>query len=183
MLLTDSKPPSIALSFLLCLAIGCSTGDAAVEENPLEESDLIAPPSQEEATKELESATEWSAEFSPLEDEQYEIRLMADGDTVQRLERFEEGGRMPESYEFFKTTHCDEPALVLISETPISTGVSSGTRYENLVFHRHDHHLIASFNGSVVRDREDGSYISNDQPEIADALRDGEMECDHASGE
>ncbi len=175
--------PLACLAILGLSALGCSTGDSSTDDAPPQEKiaddppEVIGPPPQEETSDELESATEWSAEFGLLENEQYEIRLIADGETVKRLQRYEEGGRMPESYEFFTTTYCGEPTLVLITATVLSTGISGGTLYENIIFHRDDHHVLATIVGGVVRDREDGSYISNSQPDIEEQLSQGTMEC------
>ena len=94
------------------------------------------------------------------------------GVALASLQRFAEGGQEPTLRDNFASTYCGDDVFVVVIGTPVSTGISSGTLYDNILFNA-DGEIIAEYSGGEVVDSEDGSVISDDQPELEASLRAG----------
>lgn len=164
------------VSVIFVTTMACSSAQPLADEPaPVSEPTSAQEPASEEREFEGDDAIEppLTAEIADFDGETYSLSLYDDGASVQSLERYAEAGAEPRVHDVFETDYCGSSAVVVIVASDISTAISTGTVYDNLVFGLLDQTLIAQYSGAEVVDRDDGSVVSDDQPELERSLRDG----------
>ena len=176
--------------------VACDSPEPEQEESPGEEQAELGDDMVEEAADEADKVEpdpgQWSFEVEPNEetpDPTFEFQGYRDGDLVVERVAYEEGGSrdLPTVGDHYGTEFCGRPAIVVTLESAISTGISTGTSFNNVVIDHESAEVLGVLSASEIVDREDGSVISDDQDETEELLRgsvdeDNEDFCDEEVG-
>lgn len=147
------------------------------EPEPTAETDPV--PEPEEQPKEFD----WDVELVDVDADNYKIHVLLDGNLIREVRRVKEGGIMPSIQESFDARVCDHSATVFVLVSSVSTGVSGGSLFDNLVLDKKDGAVITTIHGADVQDRQDGSAISDTQDELIEKLRADEYDGDECESD
>lgn len=166
-------PQTIAILLTLLLALTATACDDPEPSEAPATTEATAEPTPEPTAEPSAELPEYTAEVSDFDGEDYSFRLLADGEAVFSAQYAAEGGREARVDEVFTSTYCGQDVVVVVLQTEVSTGISVGSIYQNLLFSHPDTELVSEYSGGEVRDREDGSAITDNQAELLESLRAG----------